>query len=169
MGGRLGWLPIPQVRVGLSFEFSRVNPSGFETVDSQLYGLDWDYVDVVAGLKGRVTARGGWIWSNVGEATYPALLGSPRFGNDSNGGYAELAYRPTDVAEKWLRRFEFVGRYDRLFIPAAVPGGDTETQWTGGVDYWITPRTVLKAAYSWDDKEYGRDQSLFALQLATGF
>jgi hypothetical protein len=169
VGLRLGWLPIRALRVGASFQFARVNPSGFETVDSQLYGLDWDYGAVLTPLKGQVTVRGGWVWSNVDEATYPALPGAPRFGNDSNGGYAEFAYRPTEVAEKWLHNFEFIGRYDRLYIPAVVPGGDTESQWTLGVDYWITSRTVLKAAYTWDDKERGQDQNLFALQFATGF
>jgi hypothetical protein len=169
VGGRIGWLPIPQLRVGFSFQWARVNPPGFENVDSQLYGIDWDYVGVIHCVAGQVTARGGWVWSDLGSATYPALPGAPRFGNDSNGGYAELAYRPTEVAEKWLRNFEFVGRYDRLAIPTDVPSGGTENQWTAGVDYWITARTVLKAAYTWDDREQGEDQNLFALQLATGF
>jgi hypothetical protein len=169
VGARIGWLPIPQIRVGFSFQWARVNPPGFENVDSQLYGIDWDYVDVIDCLRGQVTVRGGWVWSDLGKATYPALPGAPRFNNDSNGGYAELAYRPTEVAGKWLRNLEFVGRYDRLDIPADVPSGDTENQWTGGVDYWITARTVLKAAYTWDDRERGEDQNLFALQLATGF
>jgi hypothetical protein len=169
VGGRVGWLPIPELRLGFSFECSRVNPSGFDTVHSHLYGLDWDYVDVIRCVQGQVTTRGGWIWSNLGAATYPALPGAPRFDNDSNGGYAELAYRPTEVDEKWLRNLEFIGRYDRLAIPSDVPSGGTENQWTAGVDYWVTPRTVLKAAYTWDDQERGEDQNLFALQLATGF
>jgi hypothetical protein len=169
VGGRLGWLPVPQIRIGLAFECSRVNPPGFDTVHSHLYGIDWDYVDVVRCVQGQVTARGGWIWSDLGKATYPALPGAPRFDNDSHGGYAELAYRPTEVAEKWLHDFEFVGRYDRLDIPSEVPSGGREDQWTAGVDYWVTPRTVLKVAYTWDDQEHGQDQNLFALQFATGF
>jgi hypothetical protein len=170
VGARIGWLPIPQVRVGLSFQCSRVNPNGFEdTVHSKLYGIDWDYVEEIDSIEGRLTARGGWIWSDLGRATYPALPGSPRFSNDSDGGYIEFAYRPTQVAEKWLRNFEFVGRYDRLDIPSHVPSAVDEHQLTGGVDYWITPRTVLKASYTWDDTEHAEDQNLFALQLATGF
>lgn len=170
VGGRLGYLPVPWLRVGFSFECSRVNPDGFgSTVHSKLYGVDWDYVQVIDRVRGQVTARGGWVWSDVGAATYPALPGSPRFDNDSNGGYAELAYRPTKVAESWLRDLELVGRYDRLDVPSDVPSGGTESQWTGGVDYWITPRTVLKAAYTWDDREHEQDQNLFVIQLATGF
>jgi hypothetical protein len=170
VGGRIGYLPIPWFEVGFSFQCARVNPDGFDsTVHSKLYGIDWDYVKVLDCVQGRVTARGGWIWSDVGAATYPALPGSPRFDNDSHGGYAEFAYRPTQVAERWLRDFEFVGRYDSLDIPSEVPSGGARDQWTGGIDYWITPRTVLKAAYTWDDRENAEDQNLFALQLATGF
>jgi hypothetical protein len=170
VGGRIGYLPIPWFQVGFSLQYSQVDPSGFaDTVDCTLYGVDWDYVQTLACVRGQVTARGGWIWSDVGTATYPALPGSPRFDNNSNGGYAELAYRPTKVLDRWLRNVEFVGRYDRLDIPSGVPGGGSEDQWTGGVDYWITPRTVVKAAYTWDDQESGQNQDLFALQVATGF
>jgi hypothetical protein len=170
VGGRIGYLPVPWFEVGFSFQCSRVNPDGFgDTVHSKLYGIDWDYVEEIDSLEGQVTARGGWVWSDLGRATYPALPGSPRFSNDSNGGYIEFAYRPTQVAETWLRDFEFVGRYDRLDMPSHVPSGVDEHQLTGGVDYWITPRTVLKVSYTWDDTEHAEDQNLFALQLATGF
>jgi hypothetical protein len=170
VGGRIGYLPIPWFEVGLSFQYSQVDPDGFaDTVDSTLYGVDWDYVQTLDSVQGRVTARGGWIWSDLSKATYPSLPGSPRFDSNSNGGYAELAYRPTKVSDRYLRNLEFIGRYDRLDIPSSIPGGGTEDQWTGGIDYWITPRTVVKAAYTWDDRENEEDQDLFALQLATGF
>ena len=170
VGGRLGYLPIPWLEVGASFQYAQVAPKDMtEHVYSRLFGVDWNYVQVLDAIKGRLTVRGGWIWSDVSAATYTALPGSPRFSNNSNGGYAELAYRPTKVAEKWYRDFEFVGRYDRLDIPSHVPSGGTENQWTGGIDYWITPRTVVKAAYTWDNRDQGQDQNLFAVQLATGF
>jgi hypothetical protein len=170
VGGRIGYLPIPWLELGFSFQYSRVSPDSFaDTVHATLYGIDWNYMGVVDPIRGQVTARGGWIWSDVGRTTYPALAGSPRFENNSRGGYAELAYRPTEVSETWLTNIEFVGRYDRLVIPEPVPGALTEDQWTGGVDYWITPRTVVKVAYTWDNKKDGQDQNLFALQLATGF
>ena len=80
-----------------------------------------------------------------------------------------MAYRPTEVNDKTLRDFEFVMRYDRLNVSSDAPGGGDRTQWTPGIDYWITPRTVLKTAYVFDNPEIDEDQSGFLLQVATGF
>ena len=171
VGLRIGYLPFPELEVGYSFEFSRPNPPGFETVRSRLHGVDLNYVAHIGAIKGQFTARGAWVWSNLSEATYDPMgalgFGPLRFDNDRNGGYAEVAYRPTDAPERLLRNLEFVLRYDRLDIPSGAPGGGTGKQWTPGIDYWITPRTVLKAAYTFD--ESGQDADVFALQFATGF
>ncbi len=171
VGLRVGYLPFPQLEVGYSFEFSRPNPPGFETVRSTMHGVDLNYVAHIGAIAGQLTARGAWVWSNLDEATYDPTgtlgFGPLRFDNDRNGGYAEAAYRPTDAAERFLRNFELVLRYDRLDIPSAAPGGGTQEQWTPGLDYWITPRTLLKVAYTFD--ESGQDADMFALQFATGF
>ncbi len=171
LGFRVGFLPIPQLEVGYSFEFSRPNPPGFETVHSTLHGLDLNYVAHLAAIKGQLTARGAWVWSDLSDVTYDPTgalgFGPLFFDNDRNGGYAEVAYRPVDVSERILRNFELVLRYDRLDIPSDAPGDGTRDQWTPGLAYWITPRTVLKVAYSFDQSE--QDNDLFALQFATGF
>ncbi len=171
LGFRVGFLPFPELEVGYSFEFSRPNPPGFETVRSTLHGVDLNYVAHLAALKGQLTARGAWIWSNLSDVTYDPTgdlgFGPLFFDNDRNGGYAEVAYRPTEVSERLLRNFEFVLRYDRLDIPSDAPGGGTREQWTPGIDYWITARTLLKVAYTFDSS--GPDADMFALQFATGF
>jgi hypothetical protein len=171
LGFRIGYLPIPQLEVGYSFEFSRPNPPGFATVRSTMHGLDLNYVAHIESVMGQVTARGAWVWSDLSTATYDPAgalgFGPLRFKNNRNGGYAELAYRPLDVVERWLRNLEFVLRYDRLDIPSGAPGGGSSEQWTPGIDYWITSRTVLKAAYVFG--EDGEDADMFALQFATGF
>ena len=171
LGFRVGYLPVPQLEIGYSFEFSRPSPDGFETVHSQLHGVDLNYVAEIESIRGQLTARAAWVWSLLGEATYDPTgclgFGPLRFENDRNGGYAELAYRPTKVAERVLQNFEFVLRYDRLDIPSAAPGGGTREQWTPGIDYWITPRTVLKVAYTFAHGEGAED--VLALQFATGF
>ncbi len=171
LGFRVGFLPIPQLEVGYSFEFSRSNPPGFATVHSTLHGLDLNYVAHLAALKGQLTARGAWIWSDLSDVTYDPTgdlgFGPLFFDNDRNGGYAEIAYRPLDVSERILRNFELVLRYDRLDIPSAAPGGGTREQWTPGLDYWITARTLLKVAYTFDSS--GPEADMFALQFATGF
>ncbi len=173
LGFRLGWLPLTGLEMGYSFEFSNPNPGGFETVHSTLHGLDLNYMAHVEAIRGQLTAQGAYVWSNLSAATYDPTgalgFGPLRFGNDRNGGYAELAYRPTDAFATVLKNLEFVARYDRLDIPSAAPGGGTEEQWTGGIDYWVTSRTVVKAAYTFDNRHEGDNQNLFALQFATGF
>ncbi len=173
LGFRLGYLPIPQLEVGYSFEFSRPNPPGFETVRSQLHGVDLNYVAHLDAIKGQLTGRGAWVWSNLDEATYDPTgglgFGPLRFDNDRNGGYAEVAYRPTEAPERFLRNFEFVLRYDRLDIPSGAPGGGTIDQWTPGIDYWLTPRTVLKAAYTFDDSNEDNYTNAFPIMQKYGF
>ena len=167
-GFRLGYLPVPVLEIGYSFEYSKPGIGIFRNVRSYLHGIDLNYVKNNDYLKGRVTARFGWIWSQLDTAAYPAVSPS-RFNNDRNGGYAEIAYRPTKALEKWANNLEFALRYDRLNISKRAPGGGNEYQLTPGINYWITPRTVLKIAYAFDEKENRNDDNIFAIQLATGF
>ena len=172
VGGRIGYLPIPELEVGYSFQFSDPSPSGFETLHSHLHGIDWNYVASLDSIKGRLTARGAWVWSQLTTATYVLDTAPPRsvrFGNNRNGGYGELAYRPTETEDEILRNFEFVLRYDQLNVPSDAPGGGDRQMWTPGIDYWITPRTVLKTSYQFDDSENGEGDNGFFVQLATGF
>ncbi len=173
LGFRLGYLPVPELEVGYSFECSRPNPSNFQTVHSQLHGVDLNYVKDSDYLKGRLTMRGAWVWSELSEATYDPTgalgFGPLRFDNNRNGGYAEVAYRPTKSSDDWVNNLEFAFRYDRLNVSSEAPGGGDETRWIPGVAYWITPYTVLKTAYAFDEKDEGDDNDIFAIQLATGF
>jgi len=161
------------LEVGYSFQCSRPNPSGFETVHSRLHGVDINYLDNIQPLAGQLAVRGAWVWSNLDEATYDPTgalgFGPLRFDNDRDGGYTECAYRPTGAEEQLLQNFEFVLRYDRLRIPSEAPGSGTRERWIPGVDYWITPRTVLKVAYAFDDRKDEGDNNIFAIQFATGF
>jgi hypothetical protein len=167
-GFRLGYLPVPELEVGYSFEFSKPNPGNFQTVHSYLHGLDLNYVKENDYLRGRITGRFGWVWSQLQRATYPAVTPS-NFNNDRNGGYAEVSYRPTKAYEDWINNLEFALRFDRLNVPSRAPSGGEESRWIPGIDYWLTPRTVLKAAYAFDNRENGEDNNIFAVQLATGF
>jgi hypothetical protein len=172
-GFRLGYLPVRALEVGYSFEFSKPSPGNFETVRSYLHGFDLNYVKYSDYLKGRATVRAGWIWSQMNSATYDPTgdlgFGPLNFNNNRNGGYAEAAYRPTEAVENWVKNLEFVLRYDRLNVSSKAPGGGNDSRWIPGVDYWITPRTVLKVAYAFDEKSGANDNNIFALQLATGF
>jgi hypothetical protein len=167
-GFRLGYLPVRELEVGYSFQFSKPSPSNFQTVHSYIHGLDLNYEKENDYLMGRVTGRFGWIWSQLDTATYPAITPS-RFNNDRNGGYVEASYRPTKAFEDWINKLELVLRYDRLDVSSEAPGGGKESRWIPGVAYWLTPRTVLKTAYAFDNREHQEDNNIFAVQVATGF
>jgi len=173
-GGRVGFQPVPELEVGYSLEGGKVSPDGFhQKVRALLQAMDLNYVRDFPSLRGKVTARTEWVWSHVSRATYDPT-GTLGFGpltsdNDRNGGYALLAYRPTHSDNKVLKNLEFVLRYDRLSIPSKAPGGGTEWRWTPGLDYWITPSTVLKAAYVFDHNTNGPDQSGLMIQFAIAF
>jgi hypothetical protein len=173
VGGRIGWLPTPALEIGYSVQCAKASPDNFESLHAIMQGVDLNYVKTIDRIKGRLTSRAAWVWSRVDEATYDPMgefgFGPLRFDNNRDGGYLEVAYRPTEADDEALRDFEFVMRYDRLNVSSNAPGGGNRTQWTPGIDYWLAPRTVLKTAYVFDNWEHNDDQSGFLVQLATGF
>ena len=65
---------------------------------------------------------------------------------------------PLIVVEKllgviYLDTSDPVVRFDMLNQPKDAPGGFDEHRWTVGLDYWITPRAVVKTAYEFDHQE----------------
>ena len=168
-GGHVGFIPIPQVEIGYGIEHSTVGPRR-NAVNANLQSVDLSVVDDSELLKGLMSFRAQWVWSGVGNYTYTPDDGSGpfSFNNKRNGGYAQLSYRPSRV-EHFVKDLEAVVRFD-LFNQRNVPGGYEERRWTVGLDYWLTPSTVFKAAYEWDSKSDGfPGQNSFMLQVATGF
>jgi hypothetical protein len=172
VGGRLGFLPLPNLEAGYSVQVARVNPSDFQKVNALLQAVDVNYRYDANWAGGVFDMRAEWVWSSVGQATYgvagPTGFGPLNFENDRDGGYVQLCYRPTKADSKFIRNFELVSRYDTLNIPTNAPGGDRETRWTFGVDYWVTPSVVLKAAYELDDKKVGDSNNAFLFQVGIG-
>jgi len=170
IGGRLSWLPVREFEIGASIMRASVNPDGFDkNVNALLWAVDANYTKELDWLKGQLNLRAEWVWNNVEDVTYHPT-GSPplRFDNNRNGGYVQIAYRPTMADSKIIRNFEFPVRYDRLEASLDAPGGDREQRVTIGIDYWLAPNAVLKVAYQIDDKEVGEDQNAFLMQFGLG-
>ena len=170
-GGRISFIPIPQIEIGYGIEHSTVGPRN-QSVNLNIQSVDLNIVDDSALLLGLIAFRAQWVWSDVGSFTYDADgsqgFGPLNFSNRRDGGYAQLSYRPTHVDNLW-KDIEGVVRYDKL-RQHNVPEGIDEQRWTAGLDYWLTPSTVLKLAYQWDSKSNGQpNASGFLLQVATGF
>ena len=172
VGGRVGFIPIPQLEVGYGIQRSKVGPRD-RAVENILQSVDFNFVTDSAFLKGLINARAQWVWSHVGDFVYDPNgeqgFGPLEFNNNRNGGYAQLSYRPTHIDNDYIKNFEGVFRYDR-FNQLHTPVGFDEQRWTIGLNYWVTPSAVLKLAYEFDDKNGGaRDQDAFLMQAAVGF
>src|SRR5438876_5210508 len=172
VGGHVGFIPIPQLEIGYGIQRSKVGPRD-QAVTAVLQSADFNYVQDSTLFKGLINFRAQWVWSHVGNFVYDPYgsqgFGPLEFNNNRNGGYVELAYRPTHIDNDILKNFEGVFRYDRL-NQLHTPVGFDEQRWTFGLNYWLTPSTVIKAAYEVDDKNGGaRDQDAFMMQAAVGF
>lgn len=173
VGGRIGFLPVPGLEAGYSIQAARVNGHGFSDVNALLQGVDLSYLWDSEAVAGTIDFRAEWVWSDVSDATYDPAgtlgFGPLRFNNKRNGGYFQLAYRPSKIDNKILKNVEFICRYDMLNGPSAVPNGTDDQRVTLGIDYWLTPSTVFKTAYQIDDREHGGSQNAFFFQTAIGF
>lgn len=165
-GGHLGFQLIPELEIGYGIHYSGVADSDEHVF---LHSIDLNYVRGSDLLRGSVRVNAQWVWSRLGTGTYDNNGNPDTFRNDRQGGYAQVAYRPTKVDTKWLRKVEGVFRYDR-FEQKDTPVGYDESRYTVGLNYWLTSKTVLKAAYQFDDKSSGaEDNSGVWLQFAFGF
>ncbi|MBI4663323.1 MAG: hypothetical protein HY735_31365 [Verrucomicrobia bacterium] len=175
LGTRVGFLPIPQLELGYSFQYAKIG----EDVDASAYlhGVDLGYVRDSQLLKGALDLRGQWVWSTVDDLTYDPTgalgFGPLSFDNKRDGGYVQLAYRPAKVNQPFIKNLEAVGRWDTLNRPDDAPMGVDEQRWTVGLNYWFSPSTVVKAAYQFGDRSDRmngqQDVNAFLVQAAFGF
>jgi hypothetical protein len=175
VGARVGFLPIPGVEIGYAFETSKPGFQGttFADIRALVQSVDLEITRNSDLLKGRINLYAQYAWSRVDRAVYdpdgalgfgPLPLRAKR-----DGGYAEIAYRPTKIDIDFLRNLEMVFRWDHLSRDPSGLGDPEETRWTVGLDYWLTPSTVVKAAYEWDKPRGERNKNALFLQTAIGF
>ena len=75
----------------------------------------------------------------------------------------------TRIQNKILANLEPIIRYD-MINQKKTPIGFDENRWTLGLDYWIAPSTVVKAAYEFDQQNgQGHSGNAFLLQTVIGF
>lgn len=172
VGGRIGFLPVPEIELGASVELSEVHPHGFGETTALLYGLDLHYYDEIDALRGTLDVRAEWVWSDVDDVTFDpngnAGFGPLAFDNKRHGGYVEVAYRPTGFSSQLVRKLELVGRWELLETPSGAPGPGDQQRVTAAVLYWITPTTALRGGYVFDEKEDLDDQDIIFFQISVG-
>ena len=175
VGGRVGFLPIPGVEVGYGFETSKPGFQGttFSRVQALVQSVDLEVTRDSYLLKGRINLFAQYAWSHVDHAVYDPDgslgFGPLAFTSKQDGGYAELAYRPTKLDNDFLRNLEMIVRWDHLSRNPSGLGDPEETRWTLGLNYWLSPSTVLKAAYEWDQPNGEPNRNALLIQTAMGF
>ncbi len=172
VGGRVGFYPMPQLEIGYGFQTAAVGPRGSD-VNALLQSVDLSYVRDSDVLKGTVNLRGQWVWSQVDRYTYDPSgsggFGPLTFSNNRNGGYAQLAYRPSKFENIVVKNLEPVVRYD-MINQKKTPVGFDERRFTVGLNYWLGPSTVVKVAYEFDRQNgAGQNGDAFFTQFALGF
>ena len=173
VGGRIGFSPFPELEIGYGFQLSDVAPPQSGSANSLLQSVDLSYVRDSERLKGVINLKAQWVWSNIGRYTYDpsGTIGGPYlFNNSRNGGYVQLAYRPSRVSNSFLKNLEPVFRYDML-SQARTPTGTDETRYTFGLNYWLGPMSVIKVAYEIDQQSgpNADRHNAVLVQFATGF
>jgi hypothetical protein len=172
VGGRIGFIPCPQFEMGYSVQYGKANSTGFDDVTVLIQAVDAAYRRDFKEIFGTLDIHGEWVWSDVSKATYDPTgalgFGPTRFSNFRHGGYILVAYRPSLVDNKILKKTEFIVRYDLMHTPMHAPGGEYEQRWALGLDYWITPSAVIKAAYEFDIRKVQDNADAFMLQLGLG-
>jgi len=153
-GGRVGFLPVPALEVGLSAATGEIagdaEPSARRDYD--VYGADMAYQWRNLGLRSE------YVKQKVGSTASSVAPQSAQW----EAWYAQAAYRflPT----KW----ELVARYSDYdsFVDA-----DDQKQWAFGANYLFAPNAQAKVAYNFNDNSTGSvaDKNSLQLQLSYGF
>ena len=173
VGTRIGFLPIPELELGYSFQYAKVGED--VNASAYLHAVDLNYVRSCPHLKGVVDVKAQWMWSQVSDVTYDTGSGPFTFNNRRDGGYAQIAYRPSLLKSKFLQNLEGVCRWDMINNPSGAPAesASDETRWTLGLNYWLGSSTVIKAAYQFGDRTTpgeGRENvNAILFQAAMGF
>ncbi len=166
LGGRVGFLPIPSLEVGVSFMTGK---TGFDNgtvsgdLDTFLLGADIAFTHSFDAIKGTIDARFEWARSDVDSNA--AILGG--IDNERDGWYLQVAYRP-DKVQSALKNLEWVLRYDSVSLPSSL--NEDRSRLTLGANYWIGSSTVVKLAYQLDDRDDPTEETdAFLFQVGMGF
>ena len=164
-GGRVGFLPVPALELGLSGALGKVGV-GQDVSNLTAGEPDRDYTvlgaDAVYTL-GTLQLRGEFIQQTVGSEAGSTIADSKVTGElDFTAWYAQAAYRVPGT--KW----EGVARIGDLDTPNADAN---RSQWSVGVNYLFANNVIIKAAYTVDDYDSNAidDDKRFNVQLAYGF
>ncbi len=148
-GGRIGFLPIPNLEIGASYMRGKAKGTGGRF---DLFGADAWYK--ISGLELR------------GELM---RLARKNAGPDMNrfGYYLQAAYRLSGMISETTGWKGFLSRLEPVVRWGAIDQRPSRRQLAFGLDYWLFPSVPVKFAYEINDGAVDDDRLFF--QLAFGF
>jgi hypothetical protein len=150
-GGRVGFIPIPKMELGLSAAMGGVGLANEDDRAYRVLGVDaayqWKNLDL----------RGEYIQQKVGNLASSAAPGQWKW----ESWYVQGAY-------KLPRDFEAVARYTDFDSPH---GNEDQKQWALGLNYLFAPQVVAKVAYEFNEGQAGStsDADRIMAQITYGF
>lgn len=159
-GGRIGFVPMANVEIGVSGAFGDVGleDDGFSDRDYDVFGVDafgrWKGLDL----------RGEWIRQRVGSLATSVAPDSQEW----EAWYLQGSYKFSQIPYKYLRNLEAVVRYSDYDSNHA---DQRQEQWTLGLNYLIAPQAIAKMGYEFNDGLEGEptDENRLLIQLSYGF
>ncbi len=175
-GCRVGlFVPVLGTEAGYGFETAKPGDQGtpFARVRSLLQSVDFNFNRDCDFLRGAIDLHAQYAWTHVGHVVFDPTgalgFGPLSFSNKRDGGYVQVAYRPTKVDVDFLRNFEGIFRWDHINHAPGGPGALDEDRWTIGLDYWVGPSTAVKLAYEWTDLHGQPNANAVLVQAVMGF
>lgn len=154
IGGRVGWLPLPRLEVGVSFATGKASGEGAlgETGNRDYDVVDVDFSWQVAGFD----LRGEYTKTELGEGPAAGIDPAEK---EWTAWYTQAAYRLPGTNWEAVLRY---GGYE-------PPTGVETRQWTPGINYLFAAHVIAKLAYEFNDTDGVEDDDRLLLQIAYGF
>ncbi len=154
IGGRVALAFLPQLEVGASFYRSKYDDHGALAFNAQAVDINW--IGTYASLRGEfIKTEAESIMDDAGDMVQRKF--------DRNGWYVQGAWSLRQLGVQGLNPFELVVRHSR------IQKSSEGRRWTLGVNDWLSPSTVLKAAYERTRMADGDEDTRVFIQLSYGF
>jgi hypothetical protein len=157
VGSRLGFLPLPNLEIGVSALTASAAYVGDEMIsdrDYDVYGMDFYYAP---GYIDNLTLRGEYVKTELGAGSASEEDAAKK---TWEAWYLQASYFMDQYKLEPVLRY---GEYEDAH-------GETKTQWAPGLNYRFSSNIIGKVGYEFNDTNGDEGVSdRFTLQLAYGF
>ncbi len=157
-GGRLGFIPMTNVEIGVSGAFGDVALEDEGDRDYDVLGFD------AFGRWKELDFRAEYVRQKLGSLGTSVAPDSQEW----EAWYAQFSYKLSQIPHRFINQLELVARYSDYDSNHA---DQKQEQWTWGLNYLIAPQAMVKFGYEFNDGLAGEptDEDRLLIQLGYGF